>query len=112
MTAKVSCRASLECWSNVLSSATGCLDLADEVIRTVWEWLLLNKSVFAESCPECQEGGSFRWSVKPSSAVRVNGLTTKGGFLIRFALSRSSVNGQRTPKCIVTAHEVNPTCTF
>jgi hypothetical protein len=46
MTAKVSCRASLECWSNVLSSATGCLDLADELIRTVWEWLLLNRSVF------------------------------------------------------------------
>ena len=108
MSAKVSCRSSLECWSNVLSSATGCLDLADEVIRTVWEWLLLNKSVFAESCPECQEGGSFRWSVKPSSAVRVNGLTTKGGFLIRFALSRSSVNGQRTPKCIVKPTKLIP----
>jgi hypothetical protein len=77
MIAKVSCRTSLECWSNVLSSATGCLDLAEEVARSVWEWLLLNKSVFAESCLERREGGSFRWSVKPSSAVRVNGLTTK-----------------------------------
>jgi hypothetical protein len=34
MTAKVSCRASLECWSNVLSSAIGRLDLTAEVVPT------------------------------------------------------------------------------
>jgi hypothetical protein len=61
---KLSCRAPVEFWSNVLPSATGYLHLTEEVVRTRSGVAVAEqKRFFAESCPACREGGSLQTGI-------------------------------------------------